>query len=117
MGKFEQNLLLIRPGKPVHGYPEHAQKVPPTLFELVAGIIKDPVGRRAPPRELLQLCVLRLGLLQYGDVGIGVLPQREEILIGRPSSKLVVGFHPLTDTDSSAGKSILRSARNSREIT
>jgi hypothetical protein len=49
VGKFEQNPLLIRPGKPVHGYPEHAQKVPLTLFERVAGIIKDRVGRRAPP--------------------------------------------------------------------
>jgi len=32
VGKFEQNPLLIRPGKPVHGYPEHAQKVPPRRY-------------------------------------------------------------------------------------
>jgi len=32
--------------------------------------------------ELLQLRVLRLGLLQDRDVGVGVLPKREEILIG-----------------------------------
>jgi hypothetical protein len=32
--------------------------------------------------QLLQLCGLRFGLLQDGDVGIGVLPKGEEILIG-----------------------------------
>src|SRR5712692_3904909 len=31
--------------------------------------------------ELLQLCVLRLGLLQDGNVGIGVFPEGEKILI------------------------------------
>ncbi len=31
--------------------------------------------------ELLQLRVLRLGFLQYGNVRVGVFPQREEILI------------------------------------
>src|SRR5271154_3587608 len=31
----------------------------------------------------LQLRVLGLGLLKDGDVGIGVFPEREEILIGR----------------------------------
>jgi hypothetical protein len=30
----------------------------------------------------LQLCVLRLGVLQDGDVGVGVFPEREEILVG-----------------------------------
>jgi hypothetical protein len=30
----------------------------------------------------LQLRVLRLGFLQDGDVGVGVFPEREEILIG-----------------------------------
>ena len=33
-------------------------------------------------RKLLQLDVLRLGLLQDGDVGVGVFPEGEEILIG-----------------------------------
>jgi hypothetical protein len=32
--------------------------------------------------QLLQLRVLRLGFLQDGDVGVGVFPEREEILIG-----------------------------------
>jgi hypothetical protein len=33
--------------------------------------------------ELLQFGVLCLGLLQDGDVRVGVFPEREEILIGR----------------------------------
>ena len=33
-------------------------------------------------KQLLQLHVLRLGLLQDGDVGVGVFPEGEEILIG-----------------------------------
>jgi len=32
--------------------------------------------------ELLQLRVLCLGFLQDGDVGVGVFPEREEILVG-----------------------------------
>jgi len=32
-------------------------------------------------RRLLQLCVLRFGLPQDGDVGVGVFPEREEILV------------------------------------
>jgi hypothetical protein len=32
--------------------------------------------------RLFQLCVFRLGILQDGDVGVGVFPEREEILIG-----------------------------------
>ena len=31
--------------------------------------------------ELLQVCVLGLGLLQDGDVGIGVFPKGEETLM------------------------------------
>ena len=30
----------------------------------------------------LQLCVLQLGFLQDGNVGVGVFPEREEILVG-----------------------------------
>ena len=33
-------------------------------------------------KALLQLRVLRFGLLQDGDVGVGVFPEREEILVG-----------------------------------
>ena len=32
--------------------------------------------------KLLQLRVLRLGFLQDGDVGVGVFPEGEEVLIG-----------------------------------
>ena len=31
--------------------------------------------------QLLQLRVLRFGFLQDGDIGVGVFPQREEILV------------------------------------
>jgi hypothetical protein len=34
---------------------------------------------------LLQLRVLRLGLLQDGDVGVGVFPEGKEVLIGGAS--------------------------------
>ena|SRR5437667_12638587 len=33
-------------------------------------------------KRLLQLRVLRLGFLQDGDVGVGIFPEREEVLIG-----------------------------------
>ena len=34
----------------------------------------------------MKLRVLRIGLLEDGDVGVGVFPERKEILIGRPWS-------------------------------
>src|SRR5208282_433332 len=37
---------------------------------------------RNPRAALLQLRVFRLGRPQNGDVGVGVFPEREEILIG-----------------------------------
>jgi hypothetical protein len=37
----------------------------------------------------LQLRVLRLGLLQNGDVGIGVFPEGEEIQIGSASFRAI----------------------------
>jgi hypothetical protein len=39
-----------------------------------------PVTRQCVTNSL-QLGVLRLGLLQDGDVGVGVFPEREEILV------------------------------------
>jgi len=33
-------------------------------------------------RQLLQLRVFRFGFLQNGDVGIGVFPQRKELIVG-----------------------------------
>ena len=47
------------------------------------------VGRS--PRCLLQLRVFRLGLFQDGDVGIGVFPEDEEVLIGGLSFGGVAG--------------------------
>ena len=38
---------------------------------------------RAIALSLLQLCVLGLGFLQDGDVGVGVFPEGEEVLIRR----------------------------------
>jgi hypothetical protein len=40
-------------------------------------------ARSAENPLLLQLRVLRLGLLEDGDAGIGVFPEREEILVGQ----------------------------------
>jgi len=47
-------------------------------------------------RALLQLGVLRLGLLQDGDVGVGVFPKREEIFVGgKPADAGGVGIRAL----------------------
>jgi hypothetical protein len=57
---------------------------------------KMPTGE--PPRLVrsLQLRVLRLGLLQEGDVGVGVFPEREESFVrgDRPHAG-GVGIRPL----------------------
>jgi hypothetical protein len=48
-------------------------------------LVTTIIGKRHATRlnfPLLQFRVLRLGLLQDGDVGIGVLPEGEEVLIG-----------------------------------
>ena len=37
-------------------------------------------------KQLLQLRILRLGLLQDGDVGVGVFPEGEEVLVSRERS-------------------------------
>ena len=41
-------------------------------------VLEAQVGEQG----LLQLCVLRFRLLEDGDVGVGVFPECEEILIG-----------------------------------
>jgi len=43
---------------------------------------QEVLETRVGARGLFQLCVLRLRFLQDGDVGVGVSPEREEILIG-----------------------------------
>jgi len=39
-------------------------------------------ARKEWPPWLLQLRVLRFGLLQDGDVGVGVFPESEEVVVG-----------------------------------
>src|SRR5260370_17581858 len=51
---------------------------------------------------LLQLRVLGPGFLQNGDVGIGVFPESEEVLIGS------LGFRGVAGEDISAGKAEMR---------
>src|SRR5437868_15325428 len=46
------------------------------------GAANPTPARRAVLKPSLQLCVLRLGLLQDGNVGVGVFPERKEVLIG-----------------------------------
>jgi len=56
-----------------------------------AKLVRFPVmGRKA----LLQLRVLRLGLLQDGDVGVSVFPEREEFFVGgeRPTVLVRIAF-------------------------
>ena len=56
-----------------------------------AKLVRFPVmGRKA----LLQLRILRLGLLQDGDVGVGVFPEREEFFVGgeRPTVLVRIAF-------------------------
>ena len=43
---------------------------------------QEALEARGEARGLFQLCVFRLGLLQDRDVGVGVFPEREEILVG-----------------------------------
>ena len=50
--------------------------------------------RSNPP--LLQLRILRLGLLQYGDVGVGVFPERTDLFLAQ---KIEVGVTAGTRID------------------
>jgi len=44
-------------------------------------VLTNKKKKSLPKRSSLQLRVLRLGLLQDGDVGVGVLPEGEEVLV------------------------------------
>ena len=44
---------------------------------------------RAPNKFLLQLRVLRLGLLQDGDIGVGVFPEHSVISLQTANSNLI----------------------------
>jgi len=46
-------------------------------------------GPCLPAQGSPQLAVLRLGLLQDGDVGVGVFPEGEEVLLGGVSFRSV----------------------------
>ena len=46
---------------------------------------QEVLDARAGARGLFQLCVLCLGFLQDGDIGVGFFPEREEVLIGGTS--------------------------------
>jgi hypothetical protein len=48
----------------------------------IHGPARSAIASQETRRGLLQLRVFRLGLLQNGDVWVGVFPQCQEILIG-----------------------------------
>jgi hypothetical protein len=64
------------------GVPQFRQKKwvkRPTSCSLHPAVL---VSTEFDKRKLLQLRVLRLGLLQDGDVGVGVFPEGEEVFVG-----------------------------------
>ena len=56
----------------------------------------------ASSASLVQLRVLRLGFLQDGDVGVGVFPEGEEILVSR------LGFGGIAGEDVGTGQANMR---------
>jgi hypothetical protein len=62
--------------------PMQYSAVPGITSQCDGGIVEYLSAFKDLALELLYLCVFRLGLLQDGDVGVGVFPEREEILIG-----------------------------------
>ncbi len=42
----------------------------------------------------MKLRVLRLGLLQDGDVGVGIFPQRQEVIVGGLAMRERDSAHP-----------------------
>ena len=45
-------------------------------------VAQEALEARAGAPGLFQLCVFRLGFLQHGNLGVGVFPEGEKILIG-----------------------------------
>ena len=43
---------------------------------------QEVLEARIRAQGLFQVCVVRLGFLQHGNIGVGVFPEREEFLIG-----------------------------------
>jgi hypothetical protein len=73
----------------------HTRQVKPAGSHCpVTRLIVHPEGRAcfllAPP-ELMKSRVLRFGLLEDGDVRVGVFPEGEEILVGRTGLGGVAG--------------------------
>jgi hypothetical protein len=64
-------------------------QIPPKLLATILALDRQFLVYRSS--QLLQFRVLRLGLLQDADVGIGVFPEREEILVGRTGLRGVAG--------------------------
>ena len=64
-----------------------------------------------PTSKLMQLRILRFGLLQDGNVGVSILPQREEVLIrnsgfGGVTLQCVGGFTLTADNKVIRGASV-----------
>ena len=79
-----EEILVLRAGfggVPLHGVsPCQSEAGQRTPGEVHAA--QEFLEARVGVRGLFQLCVLRLGFLQDGDVGVSVFPEGEEVLIG-----------------------------------
>jgi len=64
---------------------------------------QEALKARVGAQGLFQLCVFRLGFLQDGDVGVGVFPEREEILI-RGAGFGGVSLHGVSTRQSQPGQ-------------
>jgi hypothetical protein len=73
-----------------------------TLLLRLPAVRRRLIKNSRPDRPSLQFRVFRLGLLQDGEVGVGVFPEGEEILIGH------LGFGGVSLQDISARKVEMR---------
>jgi hypothetical protein len=93
--------MLLKSSNKINRSNHSAQKyLANDFFVMVAFGTKrlDLVANRADDRlESLQLCVLRVGLLEDGDVGVGIFPESEESGVGG------AGFGWVTCEDVGAG--------------
>ena len=63
---------------------------PRATLRLEIHAAQEALEARAGARGLFQICVLRLGFLQDGDIGVGVSPKAQEVLISGAALILVV---------------------------
>jgi hypothetical protein len=91
--RVEKLLLLVIGSKPQN------------TIAPVALVLRAPNKTSAPAAcvHSPQLRVLRFGFLQDGDVGVGVFPQRQEILIRGPGSDRVA-LHSVSAGQAEAGQ-------------